>query len=383
MTIEKAQAQTKIHHGTKSYAEANSEAAAHMRNKLLTQIDNARNYGPALLRSIQDATPQDTLATMSRGVFSLDGSKLYYQMDEAKPDTKRSVHSFALTKMCEAVGVNKDYIQRLALRGVNEPWAQQLATETLNQHFLHQPTRVSRRLFRSVGDEIRGFLSDAYARLNPSTLISAFVKGCETYNLKLYGGHVTDTQFVLRATLDYVIEPVKDEVLALGVVFKESPFGDGASELSLQIERMMCTNKAIRATELRRFHIGARAPEDINDATQLYEQASTSVARQITDGFEGLFSHGAIDTVVQSVRSAHAKKITASEFDGFLKKHLTKGEMEEAKELFRSADTTNLPAGDTAWRAAQTLGFFATKLEDEHRAFEVQKLAGAFMGRGH
>jgi hypothetical protein len=378
-----SETQTKIHHSSKSYAEANSEAAKEMRDKLHDLIKTARGGGNALLNKVIAQIPTDTLAPMPAGKFiSTDEDKLTYLIDGDNAETANTVHPFALAKMCETVGVPKEYVERLKLRAHHDTWAQELLLETMNRHFHNHPRHMSRRLFRRVGGQIRGFLSDSYARLDPGALLGAFAESCQRLGLSPYGGHVTDTQFVIRATLNTVIEPIKDEVLGIGVVFKESPFGDGATELSIQIERMMCTNKAVRESQLKKVHVGGRAPSDLNDAEEQYQRHTKVMVAEINATMEGLFAPAALERISDGVKAAHSAKITPGQFDAFVKKYLNKGEAEEVQEIYRSADITNLPAGDTYWRATQALGFFATKIEDPARAFEVQKLAGTALNTG-
>lgn len=373
--------ETKMHHGTVSYEEANSQAAKVMRDKLHKQIEAAKPYGKVLMERVINNVPKDSMAYMHNGSFRMD-DELYYRAYKGAPDLK--IHNFALSKMCETVGVPMEYVMRLIRRSHdNNAWAAELVTKLLNTHFENQPERTDRKLLRVVDGQIRGFLSDTYARLHPGVLLEAFAESCTKYGLVPYGGHVNDTQFVVRATLNHVIEPIKDEVLGIGVVFKESPFGDGASELSFQIERMMCTNNAIRESQLRRVHIGGRAPRDAADADAQYKNASESMAAEIKHTMAELFSGTALKRLAASVVAAHEAKVTHSQFDAFLKRHLNKGESEEVREIYRSTDIANLPAGDTWYRASQALGYFATKIEDESRAFEIQKLAGAALSIGH
>lgn len=371
--------QTKIHHSSVlTYDEANSQAATAMREKLRAQIDSAKAQASPFFERILASVPEDSLLDARQVKFHVkDGS---IKMSHAAFSSDRDVHSFALTKMCEFTGVPKDYIQRLArASSVDFSWANELAERTLNDHFANHPQVNSRRLFRQVGTQVRGFLSDSYARLHPGVLLEAFASNCNKFGLLPYGGHMTDTQFVVRATLDRVIEPIKDEVLGIGVVFRESPFGDGASELSFQIERMFCTNKAITESALKRVHIGGRAPKDLKEADEQYQRHSKAMAQEITQAMDNLFSKEALNRLSRSVVAAHETKISASEFEGFLKKHLNKGEVESVKEIYRSSDIENLPSGNSWWRASQALGFFANKVEDPARAFEIQRAAGAVM----
>jgi hypothetical protein len=376
---------TKYHHSNVPFEVANSEAAAFMRNKLLREIDAAREKSAAVMQTVLSEIPRDRYRLITDTHFEcteLGSLRVVYTNDEPE-----SVHPFALAKMCEAVGLPASAIQGIASRtSTEEPlWGAKLAAEIMNKHFRNYvKDRTNRRLIRSVNGQTRGFLSDRYQRLHPGVLLEAFGEACKEFDLAPYGGHVGDTRFVMRATYTNVLEPIKDEVLGIGVVFKESPYGDGASELSLQIERMWCTNKAITTSELKKVHLGSSAAFDLAEADEAYELASRTMAAQIRRTMRDLFAPESIKRLCDIVVKAHQTKVNHTEFENFLKKHLSVEDAEAVKTMYRSTDITALPAGDSWWRASNALSWYAGQkaAEDPEAAFELQKLAGAVLRGG-
>lgn len=366
---------TMMHHDSRPLAEAKSEAAKAMRAKLHTEIDRHREQGAKVFGKVIANIPRDRLHFMSGAKFDVvENSELTIQYRKEGPET---IHTFALSKMCETVGVPRDFLNRLMARNEeNDAWGATLAVDILNKHFKHQKPNQDRRLIRSVGTQTRGFLTDSYARLHPGQLIETFATECKKYGLIPYGGHAGDTKFVINATLDRVIEPIKDEVLGIGVVFKESPFGDGATDLSFQLERMWCTNKAIGVSELRKVHLGAKVSFDSSDADKMYQAATESMCMEIRRAMREMMAEEALAKLADGVVKAHESKVTHTQFEAFLKKHLNKSDVEAVKEKYRSTDITELPAGDSWWRASNALSWFANKTEDPEQQYELRRLAG-------
>lgn len=366
---------TMYHHDSRDYNAAKSEAAAEMRNKLIGEIDKSRNEGEKAIARILGELPRDRMRRMTQTEFQANADgvlSVSYLGDEPE-----SVHSFALAKMCETVGVPAEFVRRLMLRRNDDAaWGPELVVDMLNKHFVNQAKSYDRRMIRSVGDQTRGFMSDSYARLHPGKLIETFAEQSQKYGLLPYGGFAGDTKFMVRAVMDRVLEPVKDEVIGIGVVLKESPYGDGATELSIQIERMWCTNKAIATSALRKVHLGAKVSFDDGEADENYRLATDTMCNEMKRAFRTQLDPGYIAQLEDGIRRAHEAKVTHTQFESFLKKHLNKEDVEVVKEKYRSTDITELPAGDSWWRASNALSWYANQKKGAEEAYDLQKLAG-------
>jgi hypothetical protein len=372
---------TMYHHDSRDFDAAKSEAASEMRNKLLREIDRSRNDGEKAIAKILGELPRDRMRRMTQTEFRSDGDgvlNINYLGEE--PET---IHPFALSKMCETVGIPAEFVRRLIKRhNDKENWGSDLVVDMLNKHFHNQAALHDRRMIRSVNDETRGFMSDSYARLHPGKLIETFAEQSQKFGMLPYGGFAGDTKFMVRAVLDRVIEPVKDEVIGIGVVLKESPYGDGATELSIQIERMWCTNKAIATSALRKVHLGAKVSFDADEADENYRLATETMCNEMRRAFRTQLDPGYIAQLEDGIRKAHDAKVTHTQFESFLKKHLNKEDVEVVKEKYRSTDITNLPAGDSWWRASNALSWYANQKSSAEEAYDLQKLAGQALEYG-
>lgn len=363
------------HHDSRSYNAAASEAATKMRAKLHDEIDRARKSGSDAIEKIMGEIPRDRYRFMTSTEFDLgDGQTLIANYKEDAPET---LHPFALGKICEAVGIPREFIGRLMNRRDDKDlWGPELVVDMLNRHFEHQAPSHDRRMIRSVGQETRGFMSDSYARLHPGKLIETFAKSCAQHKLVPYGGHAGDTKFMVRAVYDGILEPVPNEPISIGVIFKESAYGDGATELSVFMQRMWCTNTAIATSELRKVHLGAKAAFDLDEADQNYQLATESMCGEMRKALRSQLEPAYIARLEDGIRKANEAKVNHAQFEGFLKKHLNKQDVEEVSAKYRSTDITDLPAGDTWWRASNALSWFANQCGDAEKAYDLQKLAG-------
>ena len=82
-----------------------------------------------------------------------------------------TLHGNAIGQLADKMGIPSRYLRQLAS---GDEWQRQLAATVLNEHSgWTQRTRV---LIRTVGQQVRGVLSDSYRRLNSVEILTAFVQ---------------------------------------------------------------------------------------------------------------------------------------------------------------------------------------------------------------
>ena len=64
-----------------------------------------------------------------------------------------------------------------------------------------------------------------------------------------------------------------------------------------------------------------------------------------------------------------------------LRKALQKHEADSVVDAYNSADTVNMPAGNSMWRLSNAVSWVASKTEDAERKLEISKLAGQVFNR--
>lgn len=376
------------HHDERDYEFAVSQAAKHMRDRLHANIDLAKSKAVVAIERIQNEVPQDKVVRTRATEFTYneDGKfAVQYKISGAHTTkiVEETVHKWAFAQMAEYARIPKTYLDSLMLRMEDTKtgkhlWGAKLACENLTKIFAHAEEE-DRRLVRSVEAQTRGFLSTKYKRRHPGHMLDGFIGSCKKFDLLPYSVTATDTKHMVRAVLDGIVEPVPNECLGVGVVYAESPYGNGATSVSIFIERMWCTNTAVLSTDLRSAHVGGRLSDDFAWSHETYLADTKATILQVQDMMEAYVSPAAIRKLSATVKLAHETKIEPKQLEAFIKKNLSKEDAEAVADCYRSADVEMLPAGNTVWRASNALSYFAGKVEDEEKRFDIQKMAGQLL----
>ena len=368
-----------FHHDSREYGFAATEAANVMRGRLHNQITEARTSSVTALERVQAEIPIDIVAR-ARGIEFEPKDNGFVMGMKARDGRvlEQEVHPWAFGQIAEYARVPKVYLQSLAAYREDEGWGGRLAAHNLNEIFRHLPDN-ERRLIRSVETQTRGFLSTKYKRRHPGQLLDGFLHACKKNDLLPHSVTATDTKHMVRAVLDGIIEPVPNECLGVGVVYAESPYGNGATSVSIFVQRMWCTNLAVMSTDLRSAHVGGRLSDDFEWSEETYQADTRATVLQIQDMLQSYVSPKALNRLSETVRLAHETKIEPKQFEAFIKKNLSKDDAEAVADAYRGADVEMLPAGNSVWRASNALSFFANQVKDEEKKYDLQKLAGQLL----
>ncbi len=93
--------------------------------------------------------------------------------------------------------------------------------------------------------EVRGFLSDSYRRIDSHPVVEAFATAVQEKGALPHEGCVTDTKIAIQLIMPEFYEQVPGEVVAFGLSQENSDFGNGALTLRAYLLRIWCTNVAI------------------------------------------------------------------------------------------------------------------------------------------
>jgi hypothetical protein len=257
-------------------------------------------------------------------------------------------------------------------------WGAELVAENLNR--IYHNGNGARYLTRSVKNEVRGFLSDSYRRLDSRPIVDQFIQAVATFGAVPLDGYALETKIAVKAVLPYVFEPVPHEVMIFGVALENSDFGQGALSLRTFVERLWCTNRAISTEDLRKIHLGARLGEDLQLSQRTYDLDTQTMASAAQDIVQRSLAAENVNEYMGLIEKANTEKIDPKNVMGFLKKNLRKGEVDAVVEAFNSPEVEMLPPGSTTWRMSNAISWIAnTKVEDEGRKLEVMKVAGAML----
>lgn len=356
------------HHSATDYNIAASQAATKARDILERQFEAGRANALRVIEQIERDIPTDRIVRgrALKFVPVADG------IEVGIGDTQERVHQHALDQLADRAAFPRTYAHEL-LANTNE-WARDLLAHNLRT--LYQQGSDGRYLTRSVGGEMRGFLSDKYRRLDSRPLLESFVKSFTEMGAVPSNGYALETKVGVRCLLPMVFEPVEHEVMAFGLHWGNSDFGDGTHLLRLVMFRLWCTNEAIMQDSLRQIHLGKRLSEDFTYSDKTYQLDTSASASAVKDMVEHLLSPAHINESVALVKRASEHEVKPGAISAWLKKHLTKSEAKVAEDSFNSADVINLPPGNTSWRLSNTISLLARDTKNENRKLDLQRLAG-------
>lgn len=360
-----------IHHDRRDYNEAATEAARQGRQKMEQLIETGRANAGAVIEKVTNNVIQDAIVRTSRiSVTDHDGA-----WGIVKPDSVdfKPLHPHAWQQVLSDSGVPKLFADKMEKEANGTAWGKELVAFNINTIFSHR--KDQRNLVREEGGKIKGWLSDKFRRLDSRPLLEAFAGACQENGLMPYEGYALETKVRLRAILPKVFEPVKNEVMVVGLEWGNSDYGDGGHVVNVFINRVFCTNLAIMDQALRQIHLGKRLNDDITYSEETYRKDTDANISALQDVVRGVIGpdkvHAWMDTISKSAEQTIGKDIAV------LLKDLDKAAVEKVVAAYESPDVVNLPAGNTRWRLSNAVSWIAQSKDiSPEKKLEMQAVAG-------
>ena len=298
------------------------------------------------------------------------------------PDGQFSLHDNAIAQLADRMGIPQRYLRSLAS---GEPWAIMLAAHMLNQH--SDWTQRSRVLVRTVGNQVRGVLSDSYRRLNSVEILTAFVQEAAGQGAVISDAYMNDTKVWAETILPTpVTVPTKnngDVVIFAGARFSTSDYGDGAVDMRAFMLNGACLNGMVRESVMKQVHLGSKLPDNLALSQQTYELDTKTTVSAVQDLTRGLFSADTIKRKAYEIQGASEMEV---DLDHELKKLTGNGWLlkQEGKEvekiLMRNNPDDGVQGGATLWKLTQAITAHARELSPE-RSRELHEISGELLGR--
>jgi hypothetical protein len=352
------------------------ENAARAREILEKRITTGRQAAVGVYKAVQANVPVDALVRGKALQFVPDERERFQRLTVKFDNTEYGIDRHALGQLSSRAGIPGSYLAGLA---AESGWQRELAADILNRHY-HDGATNNRFLVRSIGDNVRGVLSDHYRRLDSRPLLDAFVDCCKKVGAVPIDGVMSTTRVSFKALIPEVFEPAPGEVIAFGLEWHNSDYGNGAHTLRPYILRPWCLNGATMENALSQVHLGGRLSEEFEMSERTYELDTATSVSALRDIVQGVFAPPRINAMCEAIRTANEKNIDWKNLKGSLAKRLLKGELEAAEAAFDSSDVINLPAGKTMWRASNAISWIAGKTEDADRRLDLERLAGELAG---
>lgn len=369
------------HHDSRPYEEAASEAAQHFRTQIMARVEAGKKTGREQMERLRREVPRDVIMSGKGLSFGLCEGRIVATVKpfSDEPDgMKMTLHNNALGQLIEdAPVVRPPRAYMTALLSAGGVYAQH-AVDTLSTHYRTDNEKHLLRVVETNGeDQLRGFLSTKYRRRDTRFMVQSFLAACSEVGALPYETVVTDTKVMIKAIVAKVFEPVTNEILAFGLTYEDSEYGNGKTRTGVFMERGWCTNKAIMSSELAEVHLGSRLQGDVAWSEVTVKRDTEATASAIRDIVSGGLSQTKINQLCGMVEQASKEEVQAKDVQAYFDKALGKEKGREASKMFASAETKLLPPGQTLWRFANVLDFFAQETQaDAEERQELQKLAG-------
>ncbi len=360
-----------------------------VRNKVQRMIDHNQNNVKQTLQRLmsEHRSAQDFIAPIGVELKKKDTVPVikfteqgYITMNVNK--NRYSLHPHAVGQLAEKMNIPSKYLRQLS---EGTEWQRQLATQILNEH--SGWTERTRVLVRTVGNQVRGVLSDSYRRLNSEQILMAFLTEAISQGAVPCDAYMSDTKIWVETILP---EPISiptelngTVMVYMGARFSTSDYGDGAVDMRAYLLNGVCLNGMVRESLMKQVHLGSRLPDNLQFSERTYALDTETTMSATKDFTKNLYSRDNITRQAVMIQEASRVKV---DFNDELKKlvkanKLLKSEGESVQKLLMNGNPEDgLSGGPSLWKLTQGLTAVAREMEPT-RSRELHEISGELMRR--
>lgn len=360
-----------------------------VKNKVQRMIDHNQNNVKQTLQRLmsEHRSAQDFIAPIGVEFKKKDTVPVikfteqgYITMNVNK--NRYSLHPHAVGQLAEKMNIPSKYLRQLS---EGTEWQRQLATQILNEH--SGWTERTRVLVRTVGNQVRGVLSDSYRRLNSEQILTAFLTEAMSQGAVPCDAYMSDTKIWVETILP---EPISiptelngTVMVYMGARFSTSDYGDGAVDMRAYLLNGVCLNGMVRESLMKQVHLGSRLPDNLQFSERTYALDTETTMSATKDFTKNLYSRDNITRQAVMIQEASRVKV---DFNDELKKlvkanKLLKSEGESVQKLLMNGNPEDgLSGGPSLWKLTQGLTAVAREMEPT-RSRELHEISGELMRR--
>ena len=360
-----------------------------VKNKVQRMIDHNQNNVKQTLQRLmsEHRSAQDFIAPIGVEFKKKDTVPVikfteqgYITMNVNK--NRYSLHPHAVGQLAEKMNIPSKYLRQLS---EGTEWQRQLATQILNEH--SGWTERTRVLVRTVGNQVRGVLSDSYRRLNSEQILTAFLTEAMSQGAVPCDAYMSDTKIwvetILPEPISIPTELSGTVMVYMGARFSTSDYGDGAVDMRAYLLNGVCLNGMVRESLMKQVHLGSRLPDNLQFSERTYALDTETTMSATKDFTKNLYSRDNITRQAVMIQEASRVKV---DFNDELKKlvkanKLLKSEGESVQKLLMNGNPEDgLSGGPSLWKLTQGLTAVAREMEPT-RSRELHEISGELMRR--
>jgi len=288
-----------------------------------------------------------------------------------------TLHPHAVSQAGARLGIPTKYIKDLAYS--QEQWSRDLAAHSLNVH--SENTSRQRMLFRSVGGEVRGILSDSYRRLNTKDIYANFLKSSMGHGATVWDVSKSDTKSWVEMVIPHIVEVETSKNGTISMIFglriSNSDFGSSSLEVRAFHTQVVCLNGMVRNSIHSQRHLGSKIPSDLSVSNETYMLDTQTQASLVKDIVDSQFSKSAIELQVADLQLAGSMELDMErEIKMLPKLGVLKNEVASLEQIMMNNKAEDGVQGEgTLFKLTQSLSAVARDA-DTSRAKELMEISG-------
>lgn len=240
-----------------------------------------------------------------------------------------------------------------------------------------------RYFIRTLDNTARAILSDRFKPVDNYLILSGFlpvlqeipvqIKSCSLSEKKMY------IQIVFPQTKTDIIP---GDTVQFGVTLTNSEVGRGSVAISTTIWRLVCSNGMVAENLLKKYHVGRRVGEDIQDY-DIYQDDTiqaelTSFKKRLRDVFNYCLKDSYFKNIVQKMRNVTNDKINdVSKTVGEITKKYSFSDKESEKIMMNIGKETgriSINQEPNRWMLANSITAMAHEIEDAEKQYDYEKI---------
>lgn len=356
----------------------------HLKNKIKRMTETNKS----VLHKIETESKliNDYLIPAENIGFELDGSQNIHMIAK----DQNSISDFTMNKNAIHQIVGKESLPgQYIYKAIDskKDWQMELIRDMLIRHTLYDQ-KGKTFLIREVNNEVRAFLSDSYRRYDSGLVYGTFITAAVGRGMEVidagYDGIKGYMEVVHPNVIEVETENNGTEYLAIGARIKNSDFGASALDLSIYIEKIICSNGMVGENILRNVHLG-RKIDDIRLSNDTYRKESEYKAAFIRDAMNQYFTEDGLIKTISKIKDSSIKKLDNQEYDRQIvklsKMGFYKAELETLDyKLKNNSFSDGLQGEMTLWKLSQGVTSVANETKDDMRRREIHEIGGKLIG---